>query len=181
MKIHCSFKALGINSSENNPDLSPDSKGRSFVSRLRSLLGSSSEGNAVVELAVTMPLVLLIMSGICGFSLLLDQKIQVAEAVANSGRYLAVARGDHDPCANAVNAVYAATPALVQSNITINLYQNGSALPASCPGSGTTGASTTLVQGATATVQVFYSTNLLVYGGQYGNMTLGSQVSEVVQ
>jgi Flp pilus assembly protein TadG len=152
----------------------------SLVSRVRGFV-SNSEGNAMVELGVTLPLVLLVMSGIFGFSLLLYQKVQLAEAVSNCGRYLAVARGDHDPCANAMNAVYAAVPSLVQSNITINLTQNGSTLPTSCPGPGTTGASTILAQGATATVQVSYSTSLLVYGAQYGNMTLGSKISEVVQ
>jgi len=152
----------------------------SLVSRVRSFV-SNCEGNAMVELGVTAPLALLVMSGIFGFSLLLYQKVQLAEAVGNCGRYMAVARGDHDPCANAVNAVYAAVPSLVQSNITISLSQNGSTLPASCPGPGTTGASTTLVQGATATVQVSYSTSLLVYGAHYGNMTLGSQIAEVVQ
>jgi Flp pilus assembly protein TadG len=151
------------------------------VSRVRAFLGSDSEGSALVELGVTLPLVLLVMSGICGFSLLLYQKLQLAEAVANCGRYLAVARGNHDPCADAVNAVYAAAPSISPSSLTINLSQNGTALPASCPGPGTSGPSTTLVQGSTATVQVYYATSLFVYGSSFGNMTMASQISEVVQ
>jgi Flp pilus assembly protein TadG len=153
----------------------------SLVSRVRGLLVSDSEGGAIVEIAVTLPLVMLIMTGIFSFSMALYQKVQLAEAVSNTGHYLAVARGDHDPCANAIADVYAGAPGLTANNINITITQAGTTLPASCPGIGANGPSTTLVQGDSATVQVTYSTGLGVYGSQFSNFNLTSQISEVIQ
>lgn len=150
----------------------------SLVSRVRRFFGSDSEGNALVEMAVTLPLVMLIMTGIFSFSFVLYQKLQLAEAVSNAGHYLATARGDSDPCANAIADVYAAAPGLTQANITITLSQAGTTLPTSCP---TTPTSSTLQQGSTAVVTATYPTGLTVYGTSYASFSLASQVSEVVQ
>jgi Flp pilus assembly protein TadG len=150
----------------------------SLVSRVRGLLSSDSEGGAIVEMAVTLPLVMLILTGIVSFSFVLYQKLQLAEAVSNAGHYLATARGDTDPCANAIAAVQNAAPGLSPSQLTISLTQDGTALPTSCP---TTPSSSTLVHGSTASVSATYPTALSVYGSSYSSFNLVSQISEVVQ
>jgi Flp pilus assembly protein TadG len=150
----------------------------SLFSRVRCFVAEDSEGGALVEMAVTLPLVMLIMTGIFSFSSVLYQKLQLAEAVSNSGHYLATARGDTDPCATAITAVTSGAPALKSNNITITLTQNGSALPTSCP---TTSTSSTLVQGSTVLVRASYPTGLALYGSSYASINLGSQISEVVQ
>jgi Flp pilus assembly protein TadG len=153
----------------------------SLVARVRRFVVSDSEGGALVEMAVTVPLVFLIMTGIFSFSTCLYQKIQLAEAVSNAGHYLAVARGDHDPCATATNSILNGSPGLSTSLLTVTLSQNGTTLPASCPGSGTNGASSTLIQGANVQVNATYQTGLAVYGTPYSSINLGSQITEVVQ
>ena len=58
---------------------------KSVISRVRRFLHSDSEGGALVEMAVTLPLIMLIMTGIFSFSMALYQKLQLAEAVAAAG------------------------------------------------------------------------------------------------
>ena len=85
----------------------------SEIARLRGLFGTDSEGGALVEMAVTLPIVMAVMTGIFSFSIALYQKLQLAEAVSNAGHLLATDRGDTDPCTTATNAVYAAAPGLL--------------------------------------------------------------------
>lgn len=152
---------------------------RSIALRMKRL-GSDSEGGALVEMAVTLPLIMLIMTGIFSFSMALYQKLQLAEAVSNAGRYLATARGVDDPCARTINAVYDASPGLSHDSkvMTITLTQDGTNLPATCP---TTATSETLTQGHNVSILVTYNTNLAVYGSGFSALNLQSQIAEVVQ
>ncbi|HUD57828.1 MAG TPA: TadE/TadG family type IV pilus assembly protein [Terracidiphilus sp.] len=163
----------------------------SLVARVRRFINADSEGNALVEMAVTLPLIMLIMTGIFSFSMALYQKLQLAEAVAAAGRQLAVDRGSHDPCADVMNAIYNGAPGLSQTSLNqgIVITINGTTEPSgSCPGPGTTGASADLssAQGKNAQVQVTYPITLSVVniwgsGQGFGNVNLISQVTEVVQ
>jgi Flp pilus assembly protein TadG len=155
----------------------------SLVSRLRRCMNANSEGNALIEMALTLPLAMLIMTGIFAFSVAIYQKLQLSEAVSNAGHYLATSRGDHDPCANAVNAITSGAPALTSSQIGVTLTLNGATLPSSCPGTGTTGASATFATaaGETVEVQTSYTAGLPVFGLPYTTVNIGTQLSEVVQ
>lgn len=164
---------------------------KSVIARVRRFLHSDSEGGALVEMAVTLPLIMLIMTGIFSFSMALYQKLQLAEAVAAAGRQLAVDRGAHDPCADVQNAIDNGAPGLNQGTLNsgIVVIINGKTEPSgSCPGSGTTGASPDLesAQGNNAQIQVTYPITLSVFnmwgtGPGFGSVNLISQVTEVVQ
>lgn len=154
------------------------------VVQLRRLLDSESEGSSLVELAVTLPLVMLVMTGIFSFSMALYEKVALSEAVSNAGSYLATARGLHDPCAGAIAAVDSAAPGIPANKITVVVTLAGTALPATCPGTGTTGASATFPTGSKGedvTIEATYVTGLGIFRRQYTNVTLASQISEVVQ
>jgi Flp pilus assembly protein TadG len=161
----------------------------SLVSRVRAFFKSDSEGSALVEMAVTLPLIMLVMTGIFSFSMALYQKLQLAEAVAAAGRQLAVDRGSHDPCADVMSAIYNGAPGLSQSVLSqgVVITINGTTEPSgTCPGSGTTGANTDLTQGAVAQIQVTYPITLSVVniwgnGKGFGGVNLFSQVAEVAQ
>ncbi|HEY6491415.1 MAG: TadE family protein [Terracidiphilus sp.] len=148
----------------------------SLVSRVRRFFSSDSEGNALVEMAVTLPVLMLVMTGIFSFSLLLFQQMQLTETVSNTGRYLAVARQAPDPCATALSSIQNA-PGL-SANPVISITQNGAALPSTCP---TTPTSSTLITGATVNVSVKSTSSLAVYGSGLTNLYLTSQISEIVQ
>jgi hypothetical protein len=66
-----------------------------FILRnVRTVFGVDVQGGAPVEMAVSLPVVLLLMTGIFSFSTALYQKLQLAEAVSNAGRVLAAERED---------------------------------------------------------------------------------------
>ncbi|MGB6194283.1 MAG: TadE/TadG family type IV pilus assembly protein [Terracidiphilus sp.] len=167
------------------------------VAWVRAFFGRDNEGGALVEMAISLPIMLLIMTGIFSFSVALYQKLQLAEAVGNAGRLLAVDRGANDPCQDATNAIYAAAPGLTQSSITLtyNLYNPNfpsggttaigasGALGKSC---NTPGGNIYMGAGGTAEIQAQYSGCMLnivnVWGkNMTGACTLSAQVTEVVQ
>lgn len=147
------------------------------------LLRRQDEGSAIVEMAVTLPIMMALITGIFSFSIALYQKLQLAEAVSNAGHVLATDRGDTDPCNTATSALYAASPGLTQSKITLTYTLNGTAYSSgttSCPG--TSGAANSnMVAGGTAEIQATYSCTLGVYGMKYTSCSVASQVTEVVQ
>ena len=76
-------------------------------------------------MALVMPILLCMLTGIFSFSAALYQKLQLAEAMSSAGRVLAADRGDTDPCADAVTALNAASPGLSSSSIGITIVING--------------------------------------------------------
>src|SRR5208282_1649533 len=154
-------------------------KRRSFLGRLCSLFGTDSEGGALVEMAVTLPIVMGVMTGIFSFSIALYQKLQLAEAISNAGHLLATDRGDTNPCSTATAAIYAAAPGLTQSKLTLtytlggNNYGSGTT---TCPGTGTGGVNTFMTAGGTAEIQATYTCSLGVYGMHYTSCSVASQV-----
>ncbi len=150
----------------------------SAIQQLRAHLGGRSEGSALVEMALILPVMMLVMTGILSFSLLLFQQIQLTETVCNGGRYLAVARSAPDPCAGVYSAIQNA-PGL-SANPTITITQNGTQIPTTCPYNTTTSTSY-LIEGATVNVSVVSKSSLAVYGFSPTSFSLGSQISEIVQ
>jgi len=179
-----SRESLSVDGSRRNRVSSGDCyKDRSMLVRLRSLIVRREHGGALVEMAVAMPMVLLLMTGIFSFSTALYQKLQLAEAVSNGGRLLAVDRGDDDPCQTATSAIYAAAPGLNQSSISLTYVLGGvnyGAGVTSCPGSSGT-ANANMTAGGSAQVIATYPCTLQVYGVKYSSCNLGTQVTEVVQ
>lgn len=157
-------------------------KKQSFVAWFRRFISSDNDGGALVEMAITLPIMMLIMTGIFSFSVALYQKEQLAEAVGNAGRQLAVDRGAVDPCLDAANAVYAAAPGLNSSKITLSITMGGTTTGGTCTNKG--GANNSLMPaGGNAQLQASYPCILQVFG--YANAssscTLYSQVTEVIQ
>lgn len=151
---------------------------RSICKRLRTAFIRREQGSAIAETAVTMPIILLVMTGIFSFSVALHQKLALAEAVSAGGRVLAVERGDTDPCQKATDAIYAAAPTLSRSNMTISYVLNGVAV-----GSGVTSCANTPNMVATGSAQITatYPVALSIYGKTFGNLSLQTQLSEAIQ
>jgi len=158
-----------------------------MLARVRGLLRRKNEGGALVEIAVTLPIVFLIMTGIFAFSIALYQKLQLAEAVSAGGRTLASDRGDTDPCKTTATAVSAAAPGLTASKIMVTIVLNGvtsangvASGSATCAGTGNT-ANTNMVSGASASLTATYACTVKMYGFSLPNCSLGSSVTEEVQ
>jgi len=146
---------------------------------------AGDEGGTLVETAVTLPILLLIITGIFAFGIALNNYLELTDAVGISARTLAISRGQTtDPCATVVSAFYKAAPTLKTASLTFSFVLNGTSYSGtSCSSSSTTtGAAGNLVQGGSAQVVATYPCNLMVYGSNYApSCTLKAQTTEVVQ
>ncbi len=145
----------------------------------------NQEGQAMVEMALALPVLLLVLTGILTFGLAFNNYVLLTEATSIGARTLAISRGaTTDPCATASSAVIAAAPLLTPANFSFTFVLNGASYTgASCSsGSSTTGAAANLVQGSNAIVTVTYPCSLVVYGANYApHCSLQAQMTELVQ
>jgi Flp pilus assembly protein TadG len=135
-------------------------------------------------MAFGLPILCMILTGIFCFSIALYQKLQLAEAISVGGRYLAVDRGDTDPCASAASRIYAAAPGLKPSSLTLNFTLNGASSGASCPGSAGN-ANGNMVSGSNAQIDASYPCTLKFFNA-FGTSnssacTIKASVVEVIQ
>jgi Flp pilus assembly protein TadG len=153
-------------------------------------VADEEQGAALVETALVMPILITVIFGMIEMGIMLNNYMQLTNAVAIGGEVLAVDRGNTtDPCADASNAVLAAAPGLNPANLTFSLILNGVAQPAhvgslSCSSTSTsTGMAANLVQGKPAVLRVTSTFNVQVPG--FGNITSGlqfpAQITELVQ
>ncbi len=145
----------------------------------------NQEGQAMVEMALALPVLLLVLTGILTFGLAFNNYVLLTEATSIGARTLAISRGaTTDPCATASSAVIAAAPLLTASNLSFTFVLNGTSYTgASCSsGSTTSGAAANLIQGSNAIVTVTYPCSLVVYGANYApHCSLQAQMTELVQ
>jgi Flp pilus assembly protein TadG len=160
-------------------------KKRSMYRRLARLFRFEQTGGALVEMALAMPIMLCMMTGIFSMSVALYQKLLLAEAMSSGGRVLAAERGMTDPCADTVAAIDAAAPSLATGKIglkisigTANYGTNTSTV--SCTAAG--GANNAIMPaGATATITATYPCSLNIFNIKGLTCAIGEQVAEVVQ
>jgi Flp pilus assembly protein TadG len=142
-------------------------------------------GQAMVEMALALPVLLLVLTGILTFGLAFNNYVLLTEATSIGARTLAISRGaTTDPCATASSAVIAAAPLLAPASLSFTFVLNGASYTGtSCSsGSSTTGAAANLVQGANAIVTVTYPCSLIVYGANYApHCSLQAQMTELIQ
>jgi Flp pilus assembly protein TadG len=169
---------------------------RSKLIRVRRLPFHGERGSAVVEMALVMPIMLMMLTGIFSFSVALYQKLQLAEAISNAARVMAAERGDTDPCATTASAIYAAAPSLSKSNLTLTFTLGGTNTSGTITGGtayggtkGTAPSCTAAGNGGVAAmqsgwpvqVQAIYPCTLSIYAFQTSSCSLGSLNSEVAQ
>ncbi len=157
-----------------------------LLKRLRRFFNDREEqGSSVIETAVSLPVLLLVVTGILSFGIAINNYITLTDATNVAARQLAINRGQTtDPCSLVANAVYAAAPILNKANFTFNFVLNGTPYTgSSCSSLSTsTGAAGNLVQGGTAVVTVSYPCTLKAYGANFApNCNLTAQTAELVQ
>jgi Flp pilus assembly protein TadG len=151
-----------------------------LLAAVRIFIRKGDRGGALVEMAVTLPILFVILTGIFSFSIALYQKLELAQAVSTGSRFLATDRGDTDPCASTATKVYAAAPGLSSSSMTFNFGITGT--------SGTTSTYTTptcsgavMSTGGSASLKITYPCTLQVYGMNFASCSLSTAVTEVIQ
>lgn len=136
----------------------------------------SEDGNALVEIAMVLPVFLAFITGIGSFAIALGNQITLIQATGSGGEYLQEIRtSTTNPCKDTLTAIENASPSLAGSSIGLTLTMNGTKVNATtCSGD-----QSDLVQGGPVTVATTYPCSLSVYGIKFlTSCQLTAQVTE---
>ena len=161
---------------------------RSAIARLRSRLRSDSEGSAIIEMALIVPMMMALILGMFSFGIILNNYLLVTSAAGAGARALALSRGSGlaDPCAIAVTAAKNAAPTLRQDGMTPSIIwttvnASGTATPTSYTTGSCPGLASQLSEGDNIQMSITYQDNLLLYGWSPSVMTIVGQTNELVE
>lgn len=107
----------------------------------------SEKGAAAVEMALILPVLILLLLGIMEFGRAFNTQVTLTNAARESVRVMSIAKNAQDSRASAISAAGTLSPGLTSSNIAIAIPGSTSTDP--CPA------------GSTATVTLSYSLNSL--------------------
>jgi len=120
-----------------------------------------SQASALIEMALALPILLALATGICAFGVAFNNQLTLTRAVGAGAQYLQQIRTTtSDPCADTLSAIVSAAPGLSSSKISVSLNLNGTA----ASGTSCAGDQSDLVQGSPVTVTATYPCTLLIYG-----------------
>jgi Flp pilus assembly protein TadG len=139
------------------------------------------DGQALVEFALVLPILLMIATGITSFGLVFYRYITLTDAVHAGARKLSLGRGAPDPCTDATNQTVASadTPGvdLQPSDVTIFLGTTRLQQPQSCSGT-----DSYWVQGNQVTVSATIKYSLTIFGViTVKNGTLTAQATDAIE
>ena len=144
----------------------------------------AEDGQALVELAICLPMLLLVVMGICTFGIAINNYISLTSATSSGTRALSVNRGNtSDPCQTLSSTVSSAAPLLKSASLSysLTLTPYGGAA-ATYTGTSCAGATSNLSASATAKVKVTYPCTLMVMNQNFAvNCTLTAMDAELVQ
>lgn len=167
-------------------------KSESNENHLRLRAGSMvrcEKGSAMVEFTLVLPVLLLVVTGIFSFGIVLNNYLELTDAVAVGAQQLAISRSNTtNPCADTAAIIYNAAPYLDSGKVGLTFVLDGTtygpytgAKATSCTSSSSSqGAAANLVQGQTAQVIATYPCTLSVYGHHF-DCNLHAQITEMVQ
>lgn len=149
---------------------------------------AGESGVALVELALMLPMALVVFTGLLQVGLYENNSLELQNATSLAAENLSVSRQpagtSWDPCALTVSAFKQVAPFLNTSNVTFTfVFQNKTATSTtsftgtSCPAD-----DTVVTQQGTAQVTATYPCSLAIYGKNLApGCTLQAQVTEVIQ
>lgn len=147
--------------------------------RFRAFLRAEDEGASLIEVALCLPIVMLVMTGIFSIGFAYYNQQALEEGVSAGAQYLSVSRTTTtNPCADVYAKLTAAAPHLLGSNITLKIWMNGQEEDGnSCAGTQTD----YLLLGSTVSVDAKYPCNIGVFGANFDPACkLDGYVSEYV-
>ena len=137
------------------------------------------QGQAIVELAMALPVLLAVLTGSLSLGFALNNDLQLTYATEAAAQVLSISRGQTtDPCNTTSQAVYSAAPYLTQSNISFTIVMDGHSFTTpSC-----SGGQQYLVQFQSAQVTATYPCNLQIFGfNPAPSCTLKAQTTVLIQ
>jgi Flp pilus assembly protein TadG len=148
--------------------------------RVIAFLRGGEEGSSLIEIALTMPILLAVITAICTFAVGFNNQLTLTSAVGAGAQYLQLIRTTtSDPCADTLNAIKSAAPSLKSSSLSLSFNLDGTIVTgSSCPSN-----TANLVQGEPVTVTATYPCVLSIMPMGYGtkfvsNCQLSAKVTE---
>ena len=183
-KMKAGIRRKRFGESARTPALRADA---TFSAAVRQKAGGrlrQEDGQALVEFAIVLPLLLMLVTGIIQFGLLFNKYITLTDAARNGAQTLAIGRGLSNPCDPAVlqtiqsGSATGLTAAQVTPELLVglrllrhgNLHYNTSG-----------NANGTEIQGDQATVTATQPFSLSVFGMGLVQMNLSASASDAVQ
>ena len=141
--------------------------------------GVGEDGQALVELAVVAPMLLLVATGLGAFGVTMVNYLRLVDAVNEGARQMVIIRSQtNDPCATLSGVVEDAAPNLTAANLSYTFVLNGSTYT----GKTCTAGAVNLVQGASGKISVSYPCSLAVFRSNFGSScTLQAATTELIQ
>jgi Flp pilus assembly protein TadG len=175
--------------------------GQSLRTLLKRIWNSDDRASAIVEMAVVLPLMMLLITGMMSMGIVLNNYLLLAHASDVGARYLALNQGAFgttaagNPCTMAAAQIQAAATGIPGSSITYlfgmtptasstTTWYGGPTTGSGGFGSGSTCASTgntTLKSGGTVTVQVQYPVSPIIIFWSHHTINLTAETTELVQ
>lgn len=147
---------------------------------------AGNEGQTLVEMALLLPLLMLLVTGILSIGFAYSNQQALTQATGIAAQNLSASRSSStDPCAEVLTAIKGAAPQLDLSKISINLTMNGttvssiSSVNSSSCTSAESDMQTTNGAGGSITVYAAYPCNIGVVGVNFSSgCKLQAQVTE---
>lgn len=170
------------------------------IACLRKLGGGRNEGSALVEMAVVVPLMMVLITGMCSMGLSLNSYLALSHAADVGARYIALSQGNFtngasNPCAMGATQIQAAGPTLVPAKISYTIAltptssgttttfssSNGAGSFGSGSSCGTSGTGDMGSGGGTVSVTLSYPVQLLIFGWSPATLNLQASTTEIIQ
>lgn len=176
--------------------------GRAWAGRrLRDLLTSRSEGGALVEMALVVPIMLTLITGMASFGIALNNYLLLSHAADVGARYLAINQGNFsngtttNPCAMAATQIQAAAVGIAASQLSYSITltptatgtattytsSNGTSGFGSGTGCATGGTANMGTGGGIVTVSLSHSVTPFVVFWSNRTLSLAATTTEIIQ
>lgn len=136
----------------------------------------------MVEFALALPIMLLIVTGICAFGITISHYMILTDATNVGGRQLAIIRGSvTDACSTVAQTIAQSASTLTTANLSYKFVLNGNTTSSAKPSCVTD--TSNLLPGQTVQVTVTYSScSLAVFGQNFApTCTIQAQATELEQ
>ena len=167
----------------------------SLFSRLRCFVAEDSEGGALVEMALILPMLMIFITGMVWVGLALNNYMVLTNSVSTGARAFALSPdvtttsgAITDPCTYAVDTANSASPGLQSVGVTYKVTYTvlGTGKSTTYPSSGTAAKSVscsgiTTTVGDTVQLNAYYPFTVMMYGIAKQNLSLQAASVEVVQ
>lgn len=154
---------------------------------------SGEEGSTLAEMALVMPVLLVVLTGIFSFGIIMNQNLVLTNAVNSGARAFALSRGsgtsstatNADPCTLAGTTINSSATNLNSANVTYTIVYTVTSSSTSTTYTASAGtiptcANLVMTSGDVVSVKAVYPVNAIMYGISK-SLSLTAQSAELVQ